>query len=258
MNIQAFQFPPKHPRTTVQVLCIALAANGTSSYRDASAIASITSTKWNAHVTILTDNKSKLLALPSTTTVSEVRSKKSLLSCIRGFIQTRVLSGTSLFVSISSHGYSMSVPERRALEMNGRSEYVVIAGQRVMDYELFDALYTDMPLDIPSLCLVDTCHSGTMLDLEYVSTDGRVFHRSQTPLQSRPFSVCISACSDSETAGEDISSIGGWGGKLTCQFVDYVNTQTTVHALTFYKMVLGLFSSQRTQRSHPIISYNCS
>jgi hypothetical protein len=50
----------------------------------------------------------------------------------------------------------MDLPARRAAELNGRSEYVMIGGERVMDYELFDALYTDMPSDVPSLCLVVT------------------------------------------------------------------------------------------------------
>lgn len=112
---------------------------------------------------------------------------------------------------------------------------------------------------IKSLCLVDTCHSGTMLDLEYLSTDGIHFTRSNTPLQHRPLSICISACNDDECTGEDISTFAGWGGKLTCQVLDYLTTRSgsrLLYPLEMYKEIRTIFQNQRIQRTQPIISFN--
>lgn len=249
---------PQIPGQDVHVIAIALAANGGSSYRDASAIARVTDLKWNAKITIITDNPSKLLRdLPQRVTIISVESKAALLHNIQTIVECQVKAGSCLLFTLSSHGYSTVMPERCSAELNGRSEYVVVSGQPVMDYELFEALYCKMDSDVISLCLIDTCHSGTMLDLEYISTDGHKFSRSMTPLKSRPFSVCISACNDAETAGEDISDFAGWGGKLTCQFVDFVNLTGRVSVLLFFERVRRAFSTQRVQASHPIISYSC-
>jgi hypothetical protein len=240
------------------VLAIALRANGSSSYRDASAIARLTSSIWGATVTILTDVPSLLLNVPEKTKIIHVIDKKKMLSSIAG-ISRSLRKGTDLLFSMSSHGWSTVVAHRKLLEMNGRSEFVKVGNEMVMDYELFDSLYNEMQEDIVSLCLIDTCHSGTMLDLEFISNDGIYFTRSKTPLRSRPLSVCISACSDNETAGEDVSTYAGWGGKLTCQFLDYANLlkpSTCIKVLDFYKMISKTFSLQSQQKSHPLISYN--
>jgi hypothetical protein len=144
--------------------------------------------------------------------------------------------------------------------LNGRSECVLLRGVPIYDHELFTALYEHMSLETRSLCLIDTCHSGTMLDLEYLSSDGgKQFSRSLTPLIRRPLSVCISACDDSEFAGEDISTYGGWGGKLVCRYLDYVSAQRVPGPLdipAFHASVYRAFTHQRSQRSRPILSYN--
>jgi hypothetical protein len=51
--------------------------------------------------------------------------------------------------------------------------------EMITDAELFTALYSRMHDSIKSVCFIDTCHSGTMLDLEYMSNNGVTFHRSQ-------------------------------------------------------------------------------
>ena len=251
------QFPP--PNTSVHILTIALAANGTSSYRDASAISRLSYMLWSATCTIITDCVAKLTDTPVNTSIHQVHTKHDLIRRIQETVRNLHDSSCCLLFTLSSHGFSTSLPSRRYLEMNGRSEYVQIGRERVMDYELFHALYGQMSLDVFSLCLIDTCHSGTMLDLEYMSSDGIQFVRSKTPLKPRPRSVCISACNDEEMAGEDISTFGGWGGKLTCVFLDYICTlksKTCFSIPLFYAHARQRFISQSKQASHPIISCN--
>jgi hypothetical protein len=260
MDIKSLLFPTSHNLT---VLCIALSANGTSSYRDAVSVVSLTHTKWDVqHTCILTDNISMIDIPEKNVDIIHVQSPKSLLYQIRNFVTLYVRENDNVLFTLSSHGYSTNQVSalRKGKELNNRSEYILVQGHPVMDYELFSALYDHMPSSVCNLCLVDTCHSGTMLDMEYISNDGgNNFHRSRTPLKKRPLSICISACNDDELAGEDISTFGGWGGKLICQFLDYIHHQKeySFNVLNFFKIVHHTFVSQKYQHSHPVISFNC-
>jgi hypothetical protein len=130
--------------------------------------------------------------------------------------------------------------------------------EMITDAELFTALYSRMHDSVKSVCFIDTCHSGTMLDLEYMSNNGMTFHRSPLKNIQRPDSVCISACSDSELAGEDIGHYGGWGGKLTCALLDYlfVLPVKTLSPIEFYRSIYKIFTTQSIQKCVPFISYN--
>jgi len=245
---------------SVFVLTLALHANGTSSYRDAGAISTFASSLWGASGVILTDEPDQLQAISPHTRVVHVTSKESLLAAVGGIIAT-IKPGVDVLFTISSHGYSMVLPERCPFELNKRTEYLSLAGEKIMDFELFNALYDHMHADIKSLCLIDTCHSGTMLDLEHLSRDGDQFLRTHTQLCAtpRPFSVCISACADNENAGEDIGRISGWGGKLTCYFLDFLQDnkpEWAFNVCSFYKKIHGVFTHQTAQRTHPLISFN--
>jgi hypothetical protein len=255
-NIQSVVFPV---RSSVHLIAIALLANGLSSYRDASSIARISIMKWKARVTIITDRPDKLTLGPlrPSIEVCGVQNARELLSTIDSCV-AKLPKVSSLLFTISAHGYNTIVPERVAMEMNGCSDYIMVGNEKVFDHQLFEALYGKMSDGIDSLCLIDTCHSGTMLDLEYLSSDGKLFSRSKLAAKPRPFSVCISACNDQELAGEDISDYGGWGGKLGCQFMDYLQrtSSRTFRVLEFYMHIWRIFTSQVSQSSHPIISYN--
>ena len=92
-------------------------------------------------------------------------------------------------------------------------------------------------------CLVDTCHSGTMLDFE-------------CPVTPRARAFAVSACSDQETAGEDISDFGGWGGKLCAQFFDYLGAEPEhqFDMLKFHAKAAAVFARQPMQRSTAVLS----
>ena len=83
-----------------------------------------------------------------------------------------------------------------------------------------------------------------MLDLEYLIRDGTHIQRSRIPLAVVPECMTISACSDNETAGEDISSFGGWETNSSVGlpdrvvwFLDFllvmVVTETTYHYMSY-------------------------
>ena len=253
--VQSFHLDLGH----ICLILVALHANGDSSYRDVSAIANLFVSTYHTdpvNICIITDNSSKITTTHGCRIV-HVTCKSELLGAVEKN-STQMDENTHLIFSISAHGYSKVVSRRSSYELNGRTEFIRIRGDCVLDIELFQALYGPMKKSVKSLCLVDTCHSGTMLDLEYLSTDGEIFRRSRTPLDQRPDSVCISACNDNEYAGEDISDYAGWGGKLTCQFLDYLSVKPIriLYPLKMYKRIHDVFSRQSSQRTHPIISFN--
>jgi hypothetical protein len=240
---------PLNPASIVYVLHIALYTNGDSSYRDARNMSTICKQKWGAHITVITDK-------PDRVTADTILPATSICSDIKKFVTALPKNANLLFV-ISGHGYSTVLSHRSHLELNGRSEYIKSSTGSVYDYQLYDALYSDMDASVHSMCLIDTCHSGTMLDLENVSFDGGiVFQRSRVPSRSRPNSICISACSDNEMAGEDISEFGGWGGKLICTFLDYLENMHLIHISTYFRQLYTTFSNQRLQCTRPVLSYN--
>ena len=255
--------------TETYLLILTLRANGESSYRDAAAFHRLFKNKYGTkHIHIITDTHARALkGLDDCYTF--VQKKIELLDTIRTFVKN-IPDGGSLLFCVSAHGYSKYVAERSTFELNNRTEYLQIGAEHILDTELFDSLYKDMKMSVRSLCLIDTCHSGTMLDLEFLSHDGIIFRRSNTPLKQRPQSVSISACTDDESAGEDISSYGGWGGKLTCHVLDYVFrlNGNTLYAWDLYISIRKAFLLRGAHEgvrssiigaatTHPIISYNC-
>ena len=148
------------------------------------------------------------------------------------------------------------MPFRACYEISGMSEYIMIKNECVMDYELFDVINNRLNTNL-TFALIDTCHSGTMLDLDYISYDGVIFTRSKTiQNQNNSNIVCISACNDYETVGEDISNFGGWGGKLTCYFLDYMEIRDSLNIVHFFKHIFNIFTNQASQISHPMLCYS--
>ena len=255
--IESFHVNMKDPN--VVVLAISLAANLTSSYRDVSNMSTLCINKFDIkEITIVTDNAQKVQVNNPKVTIVVPTNKVDFLGRITEFV-ARVQQKSTIVFTLSAHGYTKKASrDRIAFEMDKHTEYIKFGNEMITDTELFEALYSKMHDSIKSVCFIDTCHSGTMLDLEYLSNDGKTFHRSPVANMSRPDSVCISACSDNELVGEDISEYGGWGGKLTCALLDYLHLLqgTTLSPILFYRHIHTIFTAQTTQRSVPIISFN--
>jgi hypothetical protein len=224
------------PKRNVFVIAVSLLANGTSSYRDSNSITKITEERWNAKTIILTDNVKHI----KSDAKIKVSNKSDFLTKLESIIKENSKKYDILF-TLSAHGYS-----------SGRHQYIRINRERVMDYEIRDSFYKYMDESCLSLCLVDTCHSGSMFDLPWHTTNGTDYRYIKQDMVSKLQSYCISACNDRELAGEDISDYGGWGGKLISQFLDHFDDKIDI--IKLYKYIYKTFSTQKSQRSHPILS----
>jgi hypothetical protein len=95
----------------------------------------------------------------------------------------------------------------------------------ILDQQLHDALIKPLRSSyIRVLALIDTCHSGTLLNLPVYTTNflDRVSIVGRPELKETCASpiVSISACSDAQTSEDDVSSEFGFGGGLISAFLD--------------------------------------
>eukprot|EP00927_Polykrikos_kofoidii_P048823 TRINITY_DN43016_c0_g1_i1.p1 TRINITY_DN43016_c0_g1~~TRINITY_DN43016_c0_g1_i1.p1 ORF type:complete len:393 (-),score=69.30 TRINITY_DN43016_c0_g1_i1:47-1090(-) len=82
-------------------------------------------------------------------------------------------SGDSFFFSFSGHG--IQVPEKiKGSEEDGMDEALVTADLKaIIDNDLFSLLVRPLPKLAQLTCVIDTCHSGTIIDLPHVFEFGK-------------------------------------------------------------------------------------
>lgn len=110
-----------------------------------------------------------------------------------------------IIVLISGHGYQ--TPDRNGDENDGMDEMISIGSRSITDDEIYLAIK-----DIKSklILLSDTCHSGTMFDLQKIY-DGR---------SNLGNMISISACNDSQLSMCDVGEKTGFGGSLTTSILE--------------------------------------
>lgn len=119
----------------------------------------------------------------------------------------QVNKGDSVIIMISGHGY-----QRRSIdskEKDGFDEYVSY-GEGMIEDNQFKQLIETILLHEPTriVCLIDTCHSGTMFDLDQIT-----YPHPHTSL------ISLAACQDHQLDSCDLTSIG-FGGALTVHLLE--------------------------------------
>ena len=202
-------------RDQVLLIHVSLAANGASSYRDATNMHRKCTALWPACRTLaITEG-----AVDRTLHLVRADTAGTVTAEISAAVATYSATHDILF-AISAHGYS-----------GGGHQFVTCHGTQITDNDLSNALFTHMHPSCTNVCLVDTCHSGTLLGLPRTSLDGTHFQGRRVPIICSAVSVVISACRDTELSAEDVSTYGGWGGGITCQFLDRATPQISVMEL---------------------------
>jgi len=94
--------------------------------------------------------------------------KKNIMTALTTLVK-RTQPGDAVFVHYSGHGGS--VPDASGDEEDGMDETLIpvdyqSAGQ-IIDDDLYATLVCGMPAGVTMTCLMDCCHSGTIMDLPY-------------------------------------------------------------------------------------------
>jgi len=131
---------------------------------------------------------------------------KDYENCFSKFVRG-VKDDDLVFIFISGHGYQKYNKE----EKDNYDEYISFNSGNITDNILYSSLIEKLKDTAKRIvCLTDTCHSGTMFDLD-----------EKTVYKRNIFS--ISACLDNQLDSCDISNVG-FGGSLTVHLLDISNS----------------------------------
>lgn len=112
-------------------------------------------------------------------------------------------NGDSALICISGHGYQQFNKE----EKDSMDEYISFGNGIIKDGVLYSLLIEKLKDKCNRVvCLTDTCHSGTMFDI-----DEKRFGKRNV--------FSLSACSDNQLDSCDVSNVG-FGGSLTVHLLD--------------------------------------
>lgn len=131
-------------------------------------------------------------------------------------VKRKLCENDTLVILISGHGF-------QTLDTNGdeedhNDEMINIGNRYVIDDEINAHIK-----DITSITgtyvvlLSDTCHSGTMFDLEYIYNDVSNTFKNRTSHTKHTIGnmLSLSACNDSQLSMCDVGDDTGFGGSLT-------------------------------------------
>ena len=131
---------------------------------------------------------------------------------------SNVPDNTTIFVLISGHGYQTHYHSND--EIDGKDEYIKTKKGLLLDDDLREIFVCSLQTkkNVNFIGLVDTCHSGSMFDLDYAynGNDWVVDTKRQPILVD---AVSLSACRDNQLDNCDIGDVG-FGGSLTVHMID--------------------------------------
>jgi len=157
--------------------------------------------------------------------------KDNIFSHIQWLIHD-VQAGDSLFFHFSGHGSQK--PDYSGDERDGLNETLLPCDFRrsgqIVDDDINERLVNPLPRGVYLHAIIDACHSGTAMDLEYFTKrkNGNIEWRSEGPTRkykgtSGGIAVLFSACADSQVAQDtDNLTNGVHTGAATHAFIEAV------------------------------------
>ena len=133
-------------------------------------------------------------------------------------IVSTIPNNTTIFVLISGHGYQ--IQDKTNNELDGMDEYIKTKTTKLLDNDLRDIFILPLQYkkNVKFVGLIDTCHSGSMFDLDYMYNGNTwVIDTKRKPVNVD--AVSIGACRDNQLDNCDIGNIG-FGGSLTVHMID--------------------------------------
>jgi hypothetical protein len=162
-------------------------------------------------------------------------------------------ANTTLFLLISGHGYQMK--DDNGDEDDGKDEYIIM--NKIIKDDLLKQLIYSVNDSIYVVCVCDTCHSGSMFDLDYTYINNEWINDSSSADNSRNI-ISISACKDNQLENCDIGNIG-FGGALCVHLIDnnYVRCLIDRDIIAIKQMYNELSKILSNFNQIPVIQTSC-
>lgn len=200
---------------------------GGSCLRDIDNMASCLVNQFNfisSNIYLLTTSPYK----PKTQGVSQANSKE-LYNIVNKINQ---YNPQLIIILLSGHGFS--IPDINKDELDGRDEAINV-GFQVIDDDIYNNIV--LKLKCNAILLADTCHSGTLFDLQYCYnevTNTFVKASNRNDVLS-PLMISLSACSDQQLSMCDIGDKTGFGGSLTTALLNIDGVMNDLLNMTNFK-----------------------
>ena len=160
----------------------------------------------NQTVVLSIDNDNKIQSKFPNSTFDKLSNYKSAFT---SFI-SKIKSTDYVIISISGHGYQQRSSTQEETDL--LDEYISYGNGIIIDNEIYSLLVSKLSFTKRTICLADTCHSGTIFD--------------NTVNNKNIYS--ISACLDNQLDSCDIGNNTGFGGALTVHLLDQPNSISTL------------------------------
>lgn len=185
-----------------------------------------------ASICILTEEESDHYRIPT---------KRNIEEALRWLVQG-CQSGDSLMFYYSGHG--SQVRDKNGDEIDGYDEALCpvdyrVAG-KILDDEINATIVAPLPYGVTLHSVIDTCFSGTVLDLPFlckINQDGFYMweeHQLTNKGTSGGRALCISACADHQNSADTSAFTGNAIGALTFSFIEAMETESK---LTYGKLL---------------------
>ncbi|KAK1440287.1 hypothetical protein QVD17_06112 [Tagetes erecta] len=195
----------------------------------------------NASIRILTEEESERSRIPT---------KRNIQMALQWLIQGCQPGDSLLFYYA---GHASQIPDEDGDEDDGYDEALCPLDYRVsgalLDDEINATIVAPLPHGVTLHSVVDTCFSGTLLDLPFLckfNQDG-LYKWEENELVNKGTcggkAVCISACADNQYSADTSAFTGNAIGALTYSFIQTIETESN---LTYGR----LLSSMRKKVNH--------
>ena len=181
-----------------------------------------------------------------------------ILSNFKLQIQNRINlipNNSTLFTMISGHGFQKK--DIICDEIDGLDEYIRTKNETIIDNDLWKLFIKDMDKSINFVGICDTCHSGSMFDLDY-SWNGNswISDSKREPIYRN--AISIGACTDSQLDNCDIGETIGFGGSLTIQLIenDYLCKLFDYDDKQLIEIYNKITKKLKSFGQHPVIQTN--
>lgn len=159
----------------------------------------------------------------------------------------------SIYIHISGHGYQG--PDIKNIELDGRSEQIVLSSGVLSDYDFYSILTTYVEKSKCIRVTVDTCHSGTFSNFTYeICSDILNQNTKRLATKKNPHflnAYSLSACSDNQLDSCDIGDVG-FGGSLTVHLLEDYNLEDFLFGSPF-EVKIKLQKILKQLRQEPIL-----
>lgn len=134
---------------------------------------------------------------------AQVRSWFQMIRKVRELVQENTRNGILSHITVvySGHGYFRQTGRSRG-EPDGRSESIVLQDGMIWDYEWASEFLWQLPKDTHVVGIFDSCHSGTIWNLEFTNSSKlpTVYQSTQqpSPTSNGPRVWLLSGCRDNQ------------------------------------------------------------